>query len=264
MKKYLFVTLLLAVSLSACSTLSSTQPVDVPTQTLPTTPVQPTPTSLPTQVAIPTTVVTPTSVPTTQPTSLPTPTQPSSTSANGKMLIDQVNLRIGPGFGYDVVRLLPLDQSLTVKGRSTDGNWLEVRLPDGTGGWVFASYVEMSVSVASLPVTQASGGPDGSGSDGGVLYVPNVVMSISDNQATVNVAVFPKNSPVTVRLGLPGHSPDLTAATATTDASGNAIVTFTMPKTWSDGSALTQDHLLLTVSTADGKVSISADIVYLH
>lgn len=53
-------------------------------------------------------------------------------------------------------------------------------------------------------------------------------------------------------------------ASGTTSSSGSAQLTFAMPRTWSDGSVLSQSDLRLLVSTASGSKSMSVSIVYLR
>jgi len=73
--------------------------------------------------------------------------------------VDLLNLRAGPGFQHLVLRLLERDQELTLLGRSRNGVWVEVRLPEGNGGWVYAAFLRTQVALSKLPVTEAAGGP---------------------------------------------------------------------------------------------------------
>ena len=61
------------------------------------------------------------------------------------------NLRRGPGFSYEVIRVIQSgDDALTVLGRTVDG-WLKVT-HHGDEGWIAANLVEVGTLLATLPV----------------------------------------------------------------------------------------------------------------
>jgi hypothetical protein len=60
---------------------------------------------------------------------------------------------------------------------------------DDQEGWVFRPFIETQVAIASLPVSEAYGGPNGSTSPNAPL---NLVVTIWDNKATVALNGFPK------------------------------------------------------------------------
>jgi hypothetical protein len=63
-----------------------------------------------------------------------------------------LNLRAGPGLDFAVLDLLSDGTALTITGRSSDANWLEVRTLDSLlTGWVFAEYVTVLIDVKTLP-----------------------------------------------------------------------------------------------------------------
>jgi uncharacterized protein YraI len=180
---------------------------------------------------------------------------------DAQVLLDGLNLRTGPGFGYRTIRQLSKGQALTVTGRSLQSDWLSVRLPNGTGGWVFSAYILTNLDVAALPVSEAYGGPDGSSQQ---QPQPSVLVSIRENQAFVDVRGFPASQEISASLGLPGKSSDLRVANGTTNADGSAQLSFSMPAKWSNGTAVKQDHLILQVSAKDGSISLKVDLVYLR
>ncbi len=183
---------------------------------------------------------------------------------NGKVLLDALNLRVGPGFAYHSLRLLSKDTQLTVLGRSTHSDWLLVQLPDGTKGWAFQAYILTSVEIASLPVAEASGGPYTSTGQSAQPSGPLAIVTIRDNQAVVDLSGLPASTDVVASLGLPGKTPDLKVASGSTNAGGNARLTFPMPAKWSDGSLLTQQELVLSVKATASGFSLSVRIIYLH
>ena len=66
---------------------------------------------------------------------------------------ESLNLRDGPGTTYAVLRSLARDTIVTIVGEQ--GDWLQVRLADGTAGWVASQYV--------APMTVEPGDASGAG-----------------------------------------------------------------------------------------------------
>ena len=173
--------------------------------------------------------------------------------------VSQLNLRAGPGFAYIAIKVLDQGQNLSVLGRSADSVWLEVRLPDGSGGWGYANFVRTNARIADVLVTEAAGGPTDQPS-GSQRY--SLSMTITDNQATVDVQRFPANAEIVVTLGLPGGSASLIVASGPTDAGGSTQFTFAMPRQWPDGKHVSQNTLVLVASIVDGTFSRTASIQY--
>jgi uncharacterized protein YraI len=274
MKKTLIFIISAALFLNACT--SRSQAASHPDTIVQTPQASPTLTNQPTSA--PQATSQPTAQPsvqhTAQPTGLPTQTvaqQPTAAnpavpgtsqfSANASSGVDDLKLRIGPGFGFSASRLLAKGQALNVLGRSNDSLWLEVRLPDGSGGWVFNSYVISDLAVTDLPVKEASGGAYPAVTPQTVV---SITMSISGTAAVVKVNKFPANAAIVAKLGLPGTTPGLLLAKGTTDEAGQATLSFSLPAYWADGTALTQNDLVLLVATLSGSFSQSAAILYIH
>jgi uncharacterized protein YgiM (DUF1202 family) len=64
-----------------------------------------------------------------------------------------VNVRAQPNDAMAVVQL-NWNATASAIGRTADSEWVQVRLEDGTTGWVKASAVSVANGIASLPVTQ--------------------------------------------------------------------------------------------------------------
>lgn len=69
----------------------------------------------------------------------PSTVAPQDTKAMYEVTGDGVNMRSGPGTSYGVVATLPLGAKAEVIG--SDGNWNNIRLPDGTEGWMSANFL---------------------------------------------------------------------------------------------------------------------------
>lgn len=127
-------------------------------------------TATPVATAPPPNTATPGATATSEPTatqvSSPTPSTPQAT------VLQAVNLRTGPGQGYDRIRLLPVGESLEVLARSQQGDWLQVVASDGVSGWASAQYLNTTGAIAQLPVVVPSALPPCSVAvDGNLLSV---------------------------------------------------------------------------------------------
>jgi uncharacterized protein YraI len=64
-----------------------------------------------------------------------------------------VNVRSGPGTNSPRVTTLSAGVQVRADSRDTSGTWVHATVPDGTAGWIFASYLIISPSdLAGLPV----------------------------------------------------------------------------------------------------------------
>jgi LysM repeat protein len=63
-----------------------------------------------------------------------------------------LNLRAGPGLNTDVIVMLNPLTPLTVIGRTSAGDWLEVQTAYQTRGWVYALYTDVFVDLQQVPV----------------------------------------------------------------------------------------------------------------
>jgi hypothetical protein len=95
-----------------------------------------------------------------------------------------VNVRKGPGVGYDKLGELKQTEKAAVKGRSSDNAWYQVAFQNGTG-WVIADYVSPNAAAKSVAVAEAP---------------PPPVQSQAPAPAPVPVAQQPVANPVLVPL----------------------------------------------------------------
>lgn len=66
------------------------------------------------------------------------------------------NMREGPGTDFALTSTEPDGTPLLVIGRTRDGEWLQVRAPDRSGGWVAAKLVALAVEVDAAPVVDTA------------------------------------------------------------------------------------------------------------
>ncbi len=69
----------------------------------------------------------------------------------------RVNLRSGPGAGFPSLAQLEFGMLVTPISRNSDGSWVQIQLIGGLTGWVNARYLQSSIAIGSLPVTQQTG-----------------------------------------------------------------------------------------------------------
>lgn len=97
------------------------------------------------------TLVVPSPMPTAavQPTSTPFP-MVLNPGPNG------INLRSTPDFNAPQAGVLSVQESANILGRTSDNQWLLIEIPNQPGqtAWVYASLVQLSVSVEQLPIVE--------------------------------------------------------------------------------------------------------------
>lgn len=268
MKRYAFLSLtflamVVAILLSSCGPAPVITSVATVVQAASTTQVAPLPEKPVAEQPKP--IASPTSVPA-QVIPVTAPTQSPATMINASVTADVLNVRVGPGMNHRIMGKLAAGQIVNVEGRSQTNEWVAVRLADGREGWVYSSYLRLSADLALLPVMEAYGGPVTStpvaqpASRPSGRYTLNV--SISYNQVEVIMHGFAAEHDVTLRLAVPGEGLAMNVAATKTDAQGSANLTFDMPASWPDGSAVTQSQMELQVLSSDGNLIGKAKIYY--
>ena len=180
----------------------------------------------------------------------------SGTEPKAYSLGAPLELRAGPDASYKliVVTAISRDQGMSLLGRDAEATWVEVRLPDGSVGWVTATSIRANLTISNLPVIA---GPQPR------LVVSN--LSVRSGMAIqVNADGFLSNQDLIVTLSVPGVGGGLAVARGTTDTKGAAQLIFTMPGLWADGSLITENYLVLVVSNLDWSISQSVTLQHLR
>lgn len=89
--------------------------------------------------------------PTPEPTAVPTPDDTVTI-----VVLQDMNVRGGPGTNYPIVGPGPAGESATVVGRNDDSSWLQIEYPSTSGvGWVFAKLVQVNGNPEAVAVAEA-------------------------------------------------------------------------------------------------------------
>jgi hypothetical protein len=180
-----FLTLLIALGLSACALAATPEPTATPSPALPTatkTEVPPTPTV----TATPSETLLPTSTP-----FLPFEIVVART--------DAANLRAGPGYLFLILKVLKPGTTALLLGRSPGSEWFFVQVNDSLKGWVYGKLLNLDDNLLRAPIVE----PENAGQVRG---------RVQDAAGTlINGLIF------TVRLS---SSPDSPIDVVSTDPSG--------------------------------------------
>ncbi|MCC6802029.1 MAG: SH3 domain-containing protein [Anaerolineae bacterium] len=160
MKKGLFfhVILLGLLLLTSCSTDANSEDVP-PTLTLaPNVSRTPrfTATPIPSRTPLPSATFTPSETvipPTPSDTPMPTATPPITGSVNS---LQSINVREGPGVSFGAIVALRPATRVEILGRNNDGTWLNIRMEDGSEGWVLANLIRIQPTATPFPTLTSS------------------------------------------------------------------------------------------------------------
>jgi uncharacterized protein YraI len=74
--------------------------------------------------------------------------------AIGYVTTYRLNVRSGPGLNQPVMGYVWRGERVALLGRNSASNWLQIRLPGYSKGWVSAQYIQSSVPLYTLPITE--------------------------------------------------------------------------------------------------------------
>lgn len=77
-------------------------------------------------------------------------TQPTAVIATGAL-----NVRTGPGIGYNAIAVVYQGTTVTLLSRNANSSWVKIQLGNNVQGWVNASLISASVAISSLPTENA-------------------------------------------------------------------------------------------------------------
>ncbi|MBI5668183.1 MAG: SH3 domain-containing protein [Chloroflexi bacterium] len=148
-----------ALALAACGGGGGDTVSSLPTATLaPLVSMTPrfTATPVPSRTPLPTDTYTPSPTPITptpSDTFTPSPTPPITGIVAS---LQTVNVRQGPGVNFSQIRALVPGTGVEILGQNEDGNWLNIRMEDGTEGWIATSLVRVNPTPTPFPTSTPS------------------------------------------------------------------------------------------------------------
>lgn len=72
---------------------------------------------------------------------------------SGTVNTGALNVRSGPSVEFSSVAVVTQGTTVGLVGRNADASWLQIRLSNGTVGWVNANFITTSTTLSTLPVT---------------------------------------------------------------------------------------------------------------
>lgn len=89
-----------------------------------------------------------------QPSNGTQPPPPPSTGGGQTAMVTAywLNVRWGPGVGYGIIKTISQGTAVGLTHRNQSATWARIILPNGTAGWVNASYLQPTIPVSALPV----------------------------------------------------------------------------------------------------------------
>lgn len=161
-KRFIGLAVVLLAGLSAaCTNIYVTPTPSAPTATLP-----PLATFTPRYTATPLSTATPRPTLTFTPSPSPIPPTPSNTPTPSptppvigqvSSVQNAVNMREGPGVTYTIIEGVPNNTELIVLAANEEQTWYNVRLEDGTEGWIAADLIFLPPTATPLPSATAEG-----------------------------------------------------------------------------------------------------------
>lgn len=85
-----------------------------------------------------------------QPDTVLQATAEPTTTSNATVTVGQANVRLGPGTNYPIVGTIAKGDNISATGFSSDKNWVQIQLADGSIGWVGSELVKLE-GTANLP-----------------------------------------------------------------------------------------------------------------
>lgn len=268
--------ILLFVLLSAACTNINTPTPGMPTAALPplaTFTPRYTATPVPTATLQPTFTYTPSETlipPTASNTPTPTPTPP--VVGRVSTVQDAVNMREGPGVTYPAIVGVENNNDLVILAANEEQTWYNVRLEDGTEGWIAANLIFVLPSPTPEPtrtvpgiVVQVSGTPLATALLGGLPVTATPSFTPGAGGLNTRVARTPGTITATPSFTASpergANIPTVTAAQTATPAQSSAIATPSVTPTVALASTTAQTQPAATAaSTAGGTAPVQTGL----
>lgn len=181
---------LLTPSSTPTAALTET-PTDTPSPAwtdTPTATTTPTHTATVTPTLTQTSTMTPSATPTITPTLTPSAT-PTPDELTATINTEGLNVRNGPGEGYDVIAFLEKGRQVPVLGTSDDGFWLLVEYKNSSRGWIANNFVVLAGPQDNIPNMQPTLLPEFTRLEG-IAYMRQQFNNCSPTALTMALTYF--------------------------------------------------------------------------
>jgi uncharacterized protein YgiM (DUF1202 family) len=84
----------------------------------------------------------------------PSPPPSIPVEAIGHVTSYRLNVRLGPGLDHPVIGQVWRGERVSLLGRNSNSNWLQIRWSQQSKGWVSARYIHSWVPIGQLPITE--------------------------------------------------------------------------------------------------------------
>ncbi|HSG44741.1 MAG TPA: SH3 domain-containing protein [Anaerolineales bacterium] len=133
---------------------------------------------------------------------------------NTAIVIQQLNIRSGPGTSFDSIGTLNADDVVNLTGRNSSGSWLQIKFaagPEGSG-WVNSGFIKTD-TIAGLPILSDEGNMLGTGTpvDTPLPPTPTIVpapMDFDSADAPLKTVILEVGGPQTVLFNGDVSSPE--------------------------------------------------------
>ncbi|HXF84279.1 MAG TPA: SH3 domain-containing protein [Anaerolineales bacterium] len=123
--------------------------------------------------------------------------------ANIAVVLQQLNVRSGPGTNFNSLGTLNVNDVVTLTGKNSNGTWLQIEFPNGPDGkaWISAAFVRVD-NVDVLPIVADTGEIVGTGTPVNTPLppTPTLVPAPIDNDSAENPLVRVMFNPLGTRL----------------------------------------------------------------
>jgi uncharacterized protein YraI len=130
---------------------------------------------------------------------------PNSADQNLAVILQQLNVRSGPGTDFNAVGTLNAQDAVSLIGKDAHGSWLQIEFaagPEGKG-WVSAAFVQ-ATGVEGLPIVTETGLILGTGTPTGVppTSTPTLGPAREDNDSHASPIIYVFLEPAGTRISI--------------------------------------------------------------
>ena len=124
-------------------------------------------------------------------------TPPVTNEPNVVVTTGRLNVRSGPGLSYPPLTRITLNDRLPMTGRNASNTWVQIRLTDGSNGWVSAAFVR-TTGLDLVPVVNAPAVPAPDASGYSLQTTANLSLRTQATTVSRRLTVIPRGTTVEI------------------------------------------------------------------